>query len=88
MRGDAVGADDDQIDHAVLHQVAAGIVGDHGVRHAVLAELPGGERSALVARPRLVDPDVDGDALVVRGIDRRGGGAAVDGRRASRRCNG
>ena len=61
VRGDAVGADDREIDHAVLHQMAAGIVGDHGVRHAVLAELPGGERGALVARPRLVDPDMDAE---------------------------
>jgi len=29
------------------------------LRNAVLAELPGGERSALVARARLVDPSVD-----------------------------
>ena len=60
--------------------MAAGVVGDHGVRHAVLAELPGGQRGALVARPRLVDPDMDGDARVVRQIDRRGRGAPIDGR--------
>src|SRR5579875_1575821 len=32
---DAVGADDGEVHVAVLHQVASGIVGDHGVRHAV-----------------------------------------------------
>jgi hypothetical protein len=75
--GHPVGADDDQIDHAVLHQMAAGVVGDHGVRHAVMAELPGGQRGALVARPGLIDPDMDGEATVVREIDRRGRRAPV-----------
>ena len=78
--GDAVGADDDEIDQPVLHQVAAGIVGDHRVRHAVLAELPGGERSALIARPGLVGKDVNGNALIVRQIDRRRRGADIDRR--------
>src|SRR5690606_11152201 len=55
----AVGAGDAQVDLPALHQVTAGIVGDHGVRHAVLAELPGGQAGPLVARPGLVDPDVD-----------------------------
>jgi len=36
----AVGADDAEIDAAVLHQMAAGIVGDHGMGHAVLQQLP------------------------------------------------
>ena len=57
----------------------AGVVGDHGMGHAVLAELPGGQRRALVARPRLVDPDMDSDAALVRGVDRRGRGAPIDG---------
>ena len=61
LRGDAVGADDDDIHLPVLHQVPAGIVGDHGMRNAVLAEFEGGERGALIARPRLVDPDMDRD---------------------------
>ena len=38
--GDPVGADDDEIDHPVLHQMAAGVVGNDGMRHAVMAELP------------------------------------------------
>jgi hypothetical protein len=46
--GDAIGADDHDIDQTVLHQVSAGIVGDHRVRHAVLAELLGRQRSSLV----------------------------------------
>ena len=67
--GDAIGADDRQIDHAVLHQMAAGVVGDHGVRHAVMTELPGGERGALIARARLVDPDMDRNAAIMRLVD-------------------
>ena len=59
-RGDAVGADDAEIDELLLHEMAAGIVGDDGMRHAVRAELEGGERGALIARPRLVHPHMDG----------------------------
>ena len=79
--GDAVGADDDDIHHAVLHEMAAGIVGDDRVRHAVLAELPCGQRSALVARAGLVGEDVERNALVMRRVDRRGGGADIDSRK-------
>ena len=76
--GDPVGADDGEIDHAVLHQMAAGVVGDHGVRHAVVAEFPGGQRSALIARPGLVDPDMNLQAAIMRQIDRRRRRAPVD----------
>ena len=79
-RGRAVGADDAEIDQALPHQVAAGIVDDDRVRDAVLAELPGGEAGALVARPGLVDPDMDRDAVVMGAIDRRQRGAPIDGR--------
>src|SRR5215469_465142 len=68
--GGAVAADDAQIDKALAHQVAAGIVDNDGVRHALLAELPGGEAGALVAWPRLVDPDMDRDAVMVGAVDR------------------
>ncbi len=63
--GGAVGADDTQIDHPVLHQMAAGVVGDDGVRHAVLAEFPRGQRRTLVARAGFVDPDMDGMPRIV-----------------------
>jgi hypothetical protein len=46
-----VGADDAEADEALAHQVTAGIVDDDRVRNTVLAELPGGEARALVARP-------------------------------------
>ena len=62
LRRGAVGADDAEIDQAVLHEMAARVVDDDGVRHAVLVEFPRGERRALVARPRFVDPDVDRQA--------------------------
>src|SRR5205085_11744163 len=58
---------------------AAGIVGDHGVADPVLPELPGRQRSALVARPRLVDPHMERDTLVVRNVDWRQSSAEVDG---------
>jgi len=41
--GGAVGADDAEIDHLLLHEMAAGIVGDQRVRHAMGAELECGE---------------------------------------------
>ena len=44
-----------------------------------LRELPGRQAGALVARPRLVDPDMDRDAGIVRLVDRRQRGAPVDG---------
>ena len=37
-RGGAIRADDAEIDHAMLHQMPAGIVGDHGMRNAMRAE--------------------------------------------------
>jgi hypothetical protein len=49
------------------------------VRNAVLAELPGGEAGALVARTGLVDPDMDRDAVIVGAINRGERGAPVDG---------
>src|SRR5262249_59627130 len=64
-RGDRVGADDDQVNEPMLHEMTAGIVGNHGMRHAMLAELPSGQGGALIARPRLVGEDVDGNAVIV-----------------------
>ncbi len=55
----------------MLHQMTAGIVRDHRMRHAVPAELPRGERRALIARPRFVGIDMQRDALVMREIDGR-----------------
>ena len=78
ISGHPVGTHDNVIDHPGLHQMAAGIVRDHRVRHAVLAELPGGERGALVARARLVDPDVDRYAFIVSLVDWGRRGAPVD----------
>src|SRR5208337_4680645 len=63
----------------VLHQVAAGVVDDQRMRGSVMNELPGGERRALVARPSLVDIDVDRYPLLHREVDRRGRCAVVDG---------
>ena len=62
---------------------AAGVVGDHRVRHAVPAQLPCGQRRPLVARSRLVGKDVNSDAVIVRLIDRRGGSTDIDRRQPS-----
>ena len=57
--------------------MAAGIVGQDGVLDAMAAQLEGGERSALVARPRLVHPDMQRNARIMRQIDRRQRGAVI-----------
>src|ERR671929_191828 len=46
---------------AVTYQSPAGVVDDDGRRDAVPAELPRREAGPLVARPRLVDPDMHGN---------------------------
>ena len=79
-RARAVGAGDAEIDLAVAHQMAAGIIGDHRVGDAVLAEFPGGQAGALVARPRLVDPHMHRDPRIISAVDRRQGGAPIDRR--------
>jgi hypothetical protein len=48
------------------------------MRDAVLAELPGGQACALIARPRFVDPDMEWDAVVMSAIDGRQRRAPVD----------
>jgi hypothetical protein len=62
-----------------LHEVSAEVVDDDGVRHAVADQFPGGEGGALVARTRLINPYMHGDAPIVGQVDRRQGGAPVDG---------
>ncbi len=58
--------------------MAAGIVGDDGVIDAMAAELEGGERGALVARPCFIDPDMEFDAGIMRLVDRRQRGTPID----------
>ena len=77
--GDAVGPDDREVDLPALHQMAAGVVDDHRIGHAVLAEFERGQRRALVARPRLVDEHAQRNAAVVRHVDRRRRRAPIDG---------
>ena len=76
--GDAVGAGDDEVDEAVLHEVAAGVVGDDDVGDVLMSEFPGGESSALIAWAGFIDPDMDGDACGVGGVDGGRCGAVVD----------
>ena len=49
----------------------AEIIRNHCMRHAMRSELEGRESCPLVARTGLIDPDVDRDTGVVRGINRR-----------------
>ena len=77
---DPVGANDREVDPPVLHQMPARIVADNRVRHPVLTELPRSQRRTLIARPRLVDPDMHRHTGIVRGIDRRERGPPIDRR--------
>ena len=76
----AVGADDGQIDQPVLHEMAAGVVGDHRMRHPFAQQFESGEARALIARARLIDPDMDRDSGARRLVNRRQRRAPVDGR--------
>ena len=78
VRRHAVGAHDAEIDLARLHVMAAGIVGDDGVLHAVTAELERGQRCTLIARTRLVHPHMQWDARIMRHIKRRQRRAPID----------
>jgi len=51
-----------------------------------MRQLPGGQRSPLVARTGLVDPDMDAHALIVSHIDRVPSPFPNQPLRASRRC--
>ena len=57
----------------------ARVVGDISVRYPVTAELPR-RQSALVARPRFVNPDMQRDTCIMGVIHRRRCGAPIDGR--------
>ena len=63
--GDAVGADDDQVDLAEPHHRAGHVVGDDRRVDAVLDQLPRGQPRALQKRPRLVGEH--GDLLALLG---------------------
>ena len=54
--GDAVGAGDDQVDLAALHDAPAATSRDEPVRDALPGHLPRGEPGTLHQRARLVDP--------------------------------
>src|SRR6516164_5552206 len=78
-RGGAIGANNTQVYEPFAHHVAGGVVDDDRVRDTMLGELPGGEPGALVARPRLVDPNMNRNAVVMRAVDRSERGSPIDG---------
>ena len=84
LRRGAVGADDAEIDQPVLHEMPARVVDDDGMRHAMLVQFPRGERRALVARPRFIDPDVDPASRIMRHENRRERRAPIDAREPAR----
>ena len=57
--GDAVCADDDGVDAALLHEVGGHVVAEDGGGDGVLHELPGGEAGALEVGSGFVGEDVD-----------------------------
>src|SRR5215472_18196127 len=75
----AIGTDDAEIDEALVHHVAGGIIDNDRMRDTMLGQLPGGQPGTLVARPCLVDPDMEWDAIVMRAVDRGERGSPIDG---------
>jgi hypothetical protein len=69
VAGNPVGSNNTKIDFVLLHQQAAGVVGDDRVRHPVVTQFEGGQRCALIAWPGLVDPYMHRDTLVVRQVN-------------------
>ncbi len=59
--------------------MSARIINDKSVRHAMLAKLPAGQMRPLIARPRLIDPDMDRNAPIIRLIDGRERRSPVNG---------
>ena len=53
-----ISADNANIHQPMLHQMPAGIIRHHGMRHAMRAQFKGGQGRALVARPGLIHPDM------------------------------
>ena len=77
--GDPIGADDDRLDLAFLHDLGGHVVADQGDRDAAVLQFPGGEPGTLEQRPGLVGEDVDRLALLV-GREDHGERRAVVGR--------
>ena len=49
----------------MLHEMAADIVDDDGVRNAMVVQFPGSQCCSLISRPGFVDPDMNIDACVM-----------------------
>ena len=61
----------------MLHQMPAGIIGNHGMRHAMRAQFPGGQRRALIARAGFIHPYMHWDTRIMRHINRRECGTPI-----------
>ncbi len=84
VRGDAIGADHDEIHVAAAHQRTGHAVGDDGRRHAVAHQLPRGEPRALQERPRLVGKHLGHLALLGGRANHAERGAVSSGRERAR----
>ena len=62
----------------MLHEVAAGIIGDDGMGNALLQQLVGSDGGTLVARPGFIYPHMDGDTSLLGSVDRRRGCAMIN----------
>ena len=67
----AVAADDDEIDHAMLHQMAASVVGDHRMRHALVEQFEGGPKTCPDFWGGFVDVNMQREAAPRSLVDRR-----------------
>ena len=74
----AIRPGNDNIDLAVLHKMAAGIVNNHRMRHTMLGQFPRGKTGPLVAGARLINPDMDRNTGIMGRINRGRGGTIVD----------
>ena len=72
---DAIGADDDAINLALLHDVPGHVVRNHGDWNVVLREFPSRQSRALEKRSRLISIDVDLFPVLNRGADHTQRGA-------------
>ena len=81
LRGGPVGADDDHIHLAMLHQVPAGVIDDQRMTDARRIQLPRGQLRALIAGPCFIDEHMHIDPGVDGVINRGRGRAPIHRRR-------
>ena len=66
------------VNHLLLHQVASCIVGNQGMRNAMLSKFPCGQPCTLVPWSCLIDPHMKRNALIVCQVDRGSYRSVID----------